>query len=288
MDGLKWIKLATGLFNNRKIKQIEALPEGDTVLVIWVQLLCLAGTINDAGLVYITKNLPYTSETLAEELRRPLNSVRMALKTFEKFDMAVMTPDGFLQIVGWAEHQGGSVAGELTAAEKNKLRQQRYRDRQKLLAAGQDVPAENVTKNNDSNVTRNVTESVTDNVTVTSRNACRIRSRNRIEKEDDDHNTTTVNKQVEDAVDIFQNAIRPVKNLFEVDRIRAMVEEFGLDAFRNGVEILKKARPKVPLPYLEEVLKNRDGPAGKNDPVAGAEGAKRVMESGEIIDFNSE
>ena len=109
-----------------------------------------------------------------------------------------------------------------------------------------------------------------------------------MEKENDDDHTTTVNKQVEDAVEIFQNTVRPVKNLYEVDRIRAMVEEFGLDAFRNGVEILKKARPKVPLPYLEEVLKNRDGPTGKNDPAAGAEGAKRIMESGEIIDFNSE
>ena len=287
MEGLKWIKLATGLFNNRKIRQIGALPEGDTILMIWVQLLCLAGTINNAGLIYVTKNLPYTTEMLAEELRRPLNTVRLALSTFEKFDMIATGEDGLLQIVGWAEHQGGSAAIE-TAAEKNKLRQQRYRDRQKMLATGQGNAAENVTKNNDSNVTRNVTDNVTDDVTVTSRNACRIRSRNRIEKENDDDHTTTVNKQVEDAVEIFQNTVRPVKNLYEVERIRAMVEEFGLDAFRNGVEILKKARPKVPLPYLEEVLKNRDGPAGKNDPVAGAEGAKRIMESGEIVDFNSE
>lgn len=286
MEGLKWIKLATGLFNNRKIRQIGALPEGDTILMIWVQLLCLAGTINNAGLIYVTKNVPYTTEMLAEELRRPLNTVRLALSTFEKFDMIAIGEDGLLQIVGWAEHQGGSAAIE-TAAEKNKLRQQRYRDRQKMLAAGQGNAAENVTKNNDSNVTRNVTDNVTDDVTVTSRNACRIRIRDRIEKENDDDHTTTVNKQVEDAVGIFQNAIRPVKNLFEVDRIRAMVEEFGLDAFRNGVEILKKARPKVPLPYLEEVLKNRDGPGG-NDPVAGAEAANKILESGEIIDFNSE
>lgn len=288
VEGLRWIKLATGIFNNRKIKQIGTLPDGDAILVIWVQLLCLAGTINDAGLIYITKSMPYTAETLAEELRRPLNTVRMALTTFEKFEMTAMTADGFLQITGWAEHQGGSVAGELTAAEKNKARQQRYRDRQKMLAAGQGVSAGSVTNSNDSNVTRNVTDNATDNVTVTSRNDCRIRKRDREEKENDDDHTTTVNKQVEDAIEVFQNTVRPVKNLFEVERIRAMVEEYGLDAFRNGVEVLKKARPKVPLPYLEEVLKNRDGPAGKNDPVAGAEGARRIMESGELIDFNSE
>ena len=289
MDGLKWIKLNTGIFHNRKITQIIALPEGDTMLMIWFQMLCLAGTINDAGLIYITKSVPYTAETLAEELHRPLNSVRMALATFEKFDMAAMTPDGFLQIVGWTEHQGGSVAGELSAAEKNKIRQQRYRDRQKMLAAGQGNAVGSAINNNDSNVTRNVTESVMNDVTDNVSNAGRIRIRDRERKEDNPLHTPESNKQVAEAVGIFQNAIRPVKDIFEVERIQAMVEEYGLEAFRAGVEVLKKARPKVkvPLPYLESVLKNRDGPAG-NDPVAGAEGAKRIMESGEIVDFNSE
>ena len=288
MDGLKWIKLATGLFNNRKIKQIEALPEGDTILAIWFKLLCLAGAINDAGLIYVTRKMPYTTEMLAEELRRPINTVRMALATFQNFDMVAVAEDGLLQIVGWAEHQGGVAAIE-TAAEKNKLRQQRYREKQKLLAAGQPVPAENVTESVTRNVTNDVTENVTDDVTVTLRNDCRIRIRDRQEEEDDDHhNTTTVNKQVEHAVEIFQNAFRPVKNIYEAERIRAMVEEYGLEAFRNGVRITKNAKARVPLPYLEEVLKNRDGPAASNDPVAGAEAANKILESGEIIDFNSE
>ena len=286
MDGLKWIKLATGLFNNRKIKQIEALPEGDTILAIWFKLLCLAGAINDAGLIYVTRKMPYTTEMLAEELRRPINTVRMALATFQNFDMVAVAEDGLLQIVGWAEHQGGVAAIE-TAAEKNKLRQQRYREKQKLLAAGQPVPAENVTESVTRNVTNDVTENVTDDVTVTLRNACRIRIRDRQEEEDDDHhNTTTVNKQVEDAVEIFQNAFRPVKNIYEAERIRAMVEEYGLEAFRNGVRITKNAKARVPLPYLEEVLKNRDGPAASNDPVAGAAAAQKILKDGEIIDFN--
>lgn len=287
MDGLKWIKLATGLFNNRKIKQIEALPEGDTILAIWFKLLCLAGAINDAGLIYVTRKMPYTTEMLAEELRRPINTVRMALATFQNFDMVAVAEDGLLQIVGWAEHQGGVAAIE-TAAEKNKLRQQRYREKQKLLAAGQPVPAENVTESVTRNVTNDVTENVTDDVTVTLRNACRIRIRDRQEEEEDDdhHKTTTVNKQVEDAVEIFQNTFRPVKNIYEVERIQTMVEEYGLEMFRNGVRITKNAKARVPLPYLEEVLKNRDGPAAGNDPVAGAAAAQKILKDGEIIDFN--
>ena len=287
MDGLKWIKLATNMFDNRKIKQIELLPEGDTIIIIWVKLLSLAGVINDAGQIYITKKVPYTEETLAGELRRPLATVRMALATLKNFDMVAICDDGTLQITGWTEHQGGSVALE-TAAEKNKLRQQRYRDRQKMLAAGQGNNGGSTEENNGRNVTRNVTDNVTDNVTNNVSNADRIRIRDRERKEDDPLHTTESNKQVAEAVGIFQNAIRPVKNIFEVERIQAMLEEYGLEAFRAGVEILKKARPKVkvPLPYLEEVLKNRDGPVG-NDPVAGAAAAQKVLKGGEIIDFNA-
>lgn len=296
MDGLKWIKLATGIFDNRKIKQIELLPEGDSILVIWVKLLSLAGVINNCGLIYVTKDIPYTEETLAGELRRPINTVRLALATFKKFDMIHITEDNLIQITGWAKHQGGSAAIE-TAAEKNKLRQQRYRDRQKMLAAGQGLPAETVTNDNSRNVTRNVTDNVMPDVTDNVSNARRIRIRKEEEEEkDDDHHTTDSNTQVGDdaeinkAVDMFQNTVRPVKNLFEAERIRTMVEEYGLDAFSDALRVIAMTRPKVPLPYLEEVLKNRGDPpkaAGRNDPVAGAAAAQRMLEGGEIIDFNA-
>jgi len=295
MDGLRWIKLATGIFDNRKIKQIELLPEGDSILVIWVKLLSLAGVINNCGLIYVTKDIPYTEETLAGELRRPINTVRLALATFERFGMIRIREDNLIQITGWAKHQGGSAAIE-TAAEKNKLRQQRYRDRQKMLAAGQGAPVENVTEINNSNVTRNVTESVTNDVTGNVSNACRIRIRKEEEEDkDDDHQTRDSNTQIGDdaeikkAVDMFQNTVRPIRNIYEAERIRAMVEEYGLDAFSDALRVIAKVRPKVPIPYLEEVLKNRGDPpaSGKNDPVAGAAAAQRILEGGGIVDFNA-
>ena len=57
MAEVKWIKLSSNIFDNTKIKQIEVLPDGDTIIVIWVKLLCLAGNINDNGFVYLTKEI---------------------------------------------------------------------------------------------------------------------------------------------------------------------------------------------------------------------------------------
>ena len=35
---VKWIKIVTDIFNNRKIKQIETMPDADSILVIWFKL----------------------------------------------------------------------------------------------------------------------------------------------------------------------------------------------------------------------------------------------------------
>ena len=52
MSEIKWIKLQTDIFDNRKIKQLERLPDGDTLIVIWLKILVLAGSVNVGGLVY--------------------------------------------------------------------------------------------------------------------------------------------------------------------------------------------------------------------------------------------
>ena len=84
---VKWIKIVTDIFDNRKIRQIEVMPDGDSILVIWFKLICLAGRINDNGLVYVTEDIPYTDEMLAAQFNRPLATVRLALNIFQKFKM---------------------------------------------------------------------------------------------------------------------------------------------------------------------------------------------------------
>ena len=84
---IRWIKLSTDLFDNRKIRQIESLPDGDALIVIWLKLLILAGDTNDGGYVYFTKDIPYTDQLLATQFGRPLATVQLAIKTFAAFGM---------------------------------------------------------------------------------------------------------------------------------------------------------------------------------------------------------
>lgn len=131
MKDIEWIKITTNIFDNRKIKQIERLPDGDSLIVIWVKILCLAGNINDSGLIYLTKDIPYTEELLANEFNRDINTVRLALQTFQKFGMIELI-NNIICVSNWERYQNIDSLDKVR--EQTKIRQRKYRERQKQLA----------------------------------------------------------------------------------------------------------------------------------------------------------
>lgn len=126
MSDVKWIKIVTDIFDNRKIRQIEVMPEGDSILVIWFKLICLAGKINDNGMVYFTQDIPYTEEMLATQFNRPLPTVRLALKTFQAFGMVEIV-DNFLHLPSWEKYQSADKLERIRS--KNAERQARFKAR---------------------------------------------------------------------------------------------------------------------------------------------------------------
>lgn len=139
MADVKWIKLATNIFDNRKIRQIECLPDGDAIIIVWIKLLCLAGNINDSGLVYFTKEIPYTDQMLATQFNTQLSTIQLALKTFENFRM-IEVIDNMLFISNWEKYQSVDRMSEIR--EYNRIAKQRSREKQKLL---QDVNDKSMT-----------------------------------------------------------------------------------------------------------------------------------------------
>jgi len=104
MSDVKWIKIVVDIFDDDKIKMIETLPDCDTIIVIWFKLLTLAGKKNDNGLVYLTRDIPFTEETLSKIINRPLNTVKLALATFKRLKMIEIIDD-FIALVNWDKHQ---------------------------------------------------------------------------------------------------------------------------------------------------------------------------------------
>jgi predicted phage replisome organizer len=133
MAEVKWIRIVTDIFDNRKIKIIRKMPEGDTIVVTWFQILCLAGETNDNGLIYITRTVPYTEETLATAFDTPLSVVRLSLETFERLEM-IHVYNSFLCVSNWEKYQ--NVDGLEKIREQTRIRVARYKQKQKELTQG--------------------------------------------------------------------------------------------------------------------------------------------------------
>lgn len=135
MAEVKWIKIVTDVFDDEKIKLIEGMPEADAIIVIWFKVLCMAGKQNNGGVLMMNDRIAYTDEMLAMIFRRPLPTVRLALKTFEEFGMIEIVNNA-ITIPNWEKHQSLDKLAE--AKEKNRLRVAAHRERQKALASGND------------------------------------------------------------------------------------------------------------------------------------------------------
>lgn len=143
MAEISWVKLTTDMFDNRKIKYLRRLPEGNNIVLIWVMLLTMAGRCNAGGMIFLTENIPYSPKMLADELDFEENTVKLALDALENMGMVATTDRGFFAIAGWHEHQ--NVDGMEKIREQTRKRVAKHREKQALL---------------EGNVTGNVTETL--------------------------------------------------------------------------------------------------------------------------------
>lgn len=211
MAEVKWIKLATGLPDNRKIKQIRRLPEGDSIALMWIFLMCLAGETNDEGMVYFTPEIPFTDEMLADQFDIDINTIRLGLTTFQRFGMVEIV-DNIICLSHWEKWQ---AVGELAVIrEQTRKRVAKHREKQKLAAG-------------------NVTCNVTGNVTVTPCNA-RDKELN-IEERDRE------NKEIYNAVISYLNEKAGTSYKATTAKTRTAIrarlsEGFTLDDFKTVID----------------------------------------------------
>ena len=197
---LKWIKLYADLFQHRKIDYISSLPEGDTLIVIWIKLLCLAGKLNNGGMVYLTEKLPYSDEMLANAFRKPKEMVAKALNLFEDLDM-ISRENRFIYIENWEKYQ--AVEQEDKIREQTRKRVAEYKKRKKM----------------EGNAEGNVSGNVTGNAKVTQGNAIEEEIEKEIEEEKDIRVNTTF-------VDTAPVSLKEVEEYVKENKIDIDVKKF--------------------------------------------------------------
>lgn len=251
MSEIKWIKITTDIFDDEKIRLIDALPDHDAILVIWFKILALAGKNNRNGLLMMSDKIHYTDEMLATIFRRPLNTVRMALGIFEQFGMVEII-DGIIALPNWEKHQNIDGMEKIKTQTRNRVA--RYREKQKNLALG----------------------NVTCNVTVTESNATE-EDRDKDKELDKDKNINNHNNenQIQVIVEEYQSRIAPMDGT-QFSIIKEFIE---LDEMEPGVILkaigLAADNGKRNFSYIKAILTN-----WKNDgilTIAAVEERERIF-----------
>ena len=119
------------MFDNRKIKHLRRLPDGNSIVLIWIMLLTIAGRCNAGGKIFLTESIPYTVKMLSDDMGFRESMVSRALEAMENLEMIFLSADGFLTISGWEEHQ--NIDGMDKIREQNRIRKQKQRDNQKNI-----------------------------------------------------------------------------------------------------------------------------------------------------------
>ena len=105
----KYVKFRVDMYDDTKFKIIDMKPERDVIHYIWTRLVTLAGKVNLEGDLYMSKNIPYTIETLAIEFNRGEAQIKLALDVFIELEMLEITEGSVYRVKNFAKHQNIKV-----------------------------------------------------------------------------------------------------------------------------------------------------------------------------------
>ncbi|MBS7578383.1 MULTISPECIES: phage replisome organizer N-terminal domain-containing protein [unclassified Enterococcus] len=248
MADVSWIKLSTGLPDNKKIKRIRKLPDGDKIILFWVFLLARAGESNQSGGLFLTETLPYSEEDLAADFDFSIELTNFALLTLEKYGM-ITRYDEVLFIKNWEEHQ--SVDSMEKLKEQNRLRQAKYREKQKKLSIS------------------NVTDNVTRNGEVTVSNAIDIDKE--LDKEIDIDKDIDINKSSisssSNNLGIYEKIEMTCGKTFNAiaqQNLHELINDYGLEMVSETLDekiadstFNNKSFPNGVISYIRTVLSSK-------------------------------
>jgi len=129
---ISWIKLELELFDNKKIKKIRRMPDGDKILLVWIYLLIEAGKCNAGGMIFISEKVPLDIDDIAKDLNFEISVIQLGIKTFLRLDMIIMDEKEFMYISDWENHQ--NIEGMEKAKLLRKERNRRYYEKKQITS----------------------------------------------------------------------------------------------------------------------------------------------------------
>lgn len=131
---LSFIKLDINILSDTKIKLIRSMKNGDSIMVLWVGLLCLAMKSSNPGMIEMGDGIPFTYEILSTELGINVKIIKTGMEIFKKYKMIEEFNDGEIFITNFNKHQ--EVDKIISSKEKSKISSRAYREKLKNKISG--------------------------------------------------------------------------------------------------------------------------------------------------------
>lgn len=125
-----WLRLHKDFFKRHDIQIVEGMPNGKDYILFYLKLL--VESIDHEGNLRFSDTIPYNDEMLATLTRTNVDVVRSAMKIFTELEMITILNDATIFMEGVHKLIGESSEDDYSR-ENHRLRQQRYRERQKQL-----------------------------------------------------------------------------------------------------------------------------------------------------------
>lgn len=129
----KYVKFKVDMYSDTKFKIIDRRPERDLIHYVWNRVVILAGKVNREGELYLSKNIPYTVETLAIEFNRDIDQVKLALDLLIELEMIEISEHKIYIVKNFAKHQNIKVR------EKNDSKDKEYNVNNEEVQVNEDL-----------------------------------------------------------------------------------------------------------------------------------------------------
>ena len=122
-----WLKLDVGILSDEKVGLIRSMPEGDSLFVLWICLLCMAMK-KETDVLYIAEGVPYGPDEIATLVDLDAKVVRMGIDVFRRYGMVQVLDDGAIHICNFGKHQALDKLDRQRLLTAERVR--RYRQRE--------------------------------------------------------------------------------------------------------------------------------------------------------------
>lgn len=185
----KYVKFRVDMYEDTKFKIVDRMTNRDLIHYVWNRVVVLAGKVNQEGELYMSRNIPYTVETLSIEFNREISEVKAALDVLINLEMIEIGDNNIYKVKNFVKHQNIKVK------EKNEI----------------------VKKENETKITENINMEKNKNIEVSPKNVIPIKEKEEVDTKENKDNEIAILK-VDDQKSNSENESDDNSNVIEAKK----------------------------------------------------------------------